>query len=229
VLPGATAAPAGGSPAPFEREKPTPGVPHGKVGGTPPGRGPAGSPMPSDRGQRKGRPGAGTTPAGPERVSPAPFERRERGRPGATAAPDLRASPPERARPPARRPGESPGPGSAGGAGNVPPEPRDKSPEPQRFGTPAPAARTGANEQTAPEHRAPQGVRQPGGPPPRAGGPPDEARGARERGQGVRGQPGGPPPGGAPGGAPAGAEHGPTKPEGGKKRPERGTPPPGPQ
>ena len=223
VLPGATATTGHASPPPFEREKPTPGA-HGKIGATPPGRAPGGSPMPSDRGQRKGRPGAGATPAGPERGSPAPFERRERpGRPGATGAPDFRPSPPEHGRPPARKPGESPNP--AGGAGNNPPEPRDRGPEPQRFGTPAPAARTGANEQTAPERRAPQGLRQPGGPPPRASGPPDEARGARERGQGVRGQPGGPPPSGAP----AGAEHGPAKPEGGKKKPERATPPPGPQ
>ena len=229
VSPGPTGKPGRALPSPLspiEREKPTPGA-HGKIGGTPPGRAPGGSPMPSDRGQRKGRPGAGVTPAGPERGgSPAPFERRERpGRPGATGAPDLRPSPPEHGRPLARKPGESPGPGSAGGAGNNPPEQRDRGPEPQRFGTPAPAARTGASEQTGPEHRTPQGVRQPGGAPPRAGGPPEEARGARERGQGVRGQPGGPPPGGAP----AGAEHSPAKPEGGKKRPERGTPPPGPQ
>ena len=244
--------PAAGSPPPFERGKPTPGA-HGKIGGTPPARAPGGSPMPSDRGQRKGRPGAAVTPAGPERGSPAPFERRERpgrpgagatpaaperavspapferrerpGRPGATGAPDFRPSPPEHGRPPARKPGESPGPGSAGGADN-PPEPRDRSPEPQKFGTPAPAARTGASEQTGPERRVPQGVRQPGGLPPNAGGPPGEARGPRERGQGARGgQPGGPPPGGTP----AGAAHGPAKPEGGKKKPERGTPPPGPQ
>jgi hypothetical protein len=203
ALPGAPTPLTGRSPAPFERGKGKPGA--------------------------RQQLGARETPSeSREGASPAPFERRGRpGRPGATGAPDFRPSPPEHGRPLARKPGENPGPGSAGGAGNIPPEPRDRGPEPQKFGTPAPAARTGANEQTGPERRAPQGLRQPGGPPPRAGGPPGEARGARERGQGVRGQPGGPPPGGA--GAPAGAERSPAKPEGGKKRPERETPPPGPQ
>jgi hypothetical protein len=211
ALPGAPTPLAGRSPAPFERGKGKPGA--------------------------RQQLGMRETPSeSREGASPAPFERRERpGRPAATEAPDFRPSPPERGRPPVRKPGESPGPGSAGGAGNISPEPRDTGPERQRFGTPAPEARTGANEQTGPERRAPQGLRQPGGPSPRAGGPPDGARGARERGQGASAQPGGQPPrGGAQAtgeqrGSRQPAERGPNQPERAGKKPERGTPPPGPQ
>jgi hypothetical protein len=222
--------PAGGSPAPFEREKPMPGA-RGKVGATPPGRGPSGSLMPSDRGQRKG---SGATPESPERgVSPAPFERRERpGRPGATAPQSLRPTPPPRepGQPPTRTLRESPAPGSTGGAENNPLG-RGRGVEREKFGTPPPTG-AGGNERRGPERRTPPEVRQPGGQPP-AGGPPGEARGARERGQGASAQPGGQPPRG--GAQPTGeqrgprqpAERGPNQPERAGKKPERATPPPG--
>jgi hypothetical protein len=238
TLPGATAAPAGGSPSPFERGKPTPGA-RGKLGATatPPGR-PAGiSPSPFER--EKPTPGArprlGET-APPAGHSPAQLERGGRPvRPGATAPESFRPSPPprEHGRPPTQKMGESPAPGSSGGAENNPPG-RGKGIERQKFGTPPPAAGTGPERRSV-EQRTPPTVRQPGGPPPTGGPPaPGEARGAREPGQGANAQPGGPPPrGGAQAtGEQRGArqpERGPNQPERGGKKPEKGTPPPGPQ
>ena len=220
VPPGPTAAPVGVSPSPFERGKPKPGARPGATL-TPPAP-PVGVP-PSSRGKPAGRPQPGAT------TSPA-------GAPAATAPPTFRPSPPtEHGRPPARKLGESPSPG-AGGPENIPPQRRGGGPERERFGTPPPAG-AGAYERRVPEQRPPPAVRQPVTPPP-TGAPPGEARGARERGQGAYGQPGGPPPrGGAPaageparGGAPAPAgERGPEQPQHGKKQPEKGTPPPGPQ
>ena len=215
VLPGATTAPPGGSPA-VERGKPTPGA-RGKLGATATPAGPATlAPSPFERG--KGRAG-GRPPFPGATTSPV-------GAPRATEAPAFRPSPPppEHGRPPTRTLGESPSPGSAGGAENVPPQGRGRGPAPERFGTPPPAAGAGANERRGFERRTPPEVRQPGGPPP-TGGPPGEARGARQGGQGAYGQPGGPPRGGAP----AAAEHSPAKPQGGNKKPQKGTPPPGPQ
>src|SRR5437870_2160372 len=221
VPPGATAAPVGVSPSPFERGKPRPGARPGLTG-TPP-MSPAAVP-PSPRGKPAGRPQPRAT------MSPA-------GAPAATAPPAFRPSPPptEHGRPPARKLGESPSPG-AGGPENIPPQRPGGGPERERFGTPPPAG-AGAYERRVPAQRPQPAVRQPVTPPP-TGAPPGEARGARERGQGAYGQPGGPPPrGGAPaageparGGAPAPAgERGPEQPQHGKKQPEKGTPPPGPQ
>jgi hypothetical protein len=257
VLPGATAAPAGVSPSPFERGKPTPGGrPRPGAAATPPEPAGL-APSPFERGRPKPgarpQPGLTGTPAGPPTgVSPAPFER-GRGRPGgrppfpgATASPEgapgatapqsFRPSspPPEHGRPPARRLGESPGP--TGGAENIPPG-RGKPVEREKFGTPPPAGGAGA-ERGGAEHRTPPGLRQPASPPP-TGGPPGAVGGARERGQGAYGQPpGGPPRGGAPattertqgqprGGAPATTDRSQVQPEPGKKKPEKGTPPPG--
>jgi len=222
VPPGATAAPVGVSASPFERGKPKPGGRPGLTE-TPP-MSPAAVP-PSPRGKPAGRPQPGAT------MSPA-------GAPAATAPPAFRPSPPptEHGRPPARKLGESPSPG-AGGPENIPPQRPGGGPERERFGTPPPTG-AGAYERRVPEQRPQPAVRQPVTPPP-TGAPPGEARGARERGQGAYGQPGGPPPprGGAPaageparGGAPAPAgERGPEQPQHGKKQPEKGTPPPGPQ
>ena len=243
VPPGATAAPGGISPSPFERGKGR-GRPGAQPGATiPPGPGEA--VPPPERGKARGRPGAqpgGTIPPEPgEAVSPS--ERgKARGRPGAqpggTTAPEINregsAVPPaERGRPPARKLGESPSPG-AGGAENIPPQGRGKGPATQRFSNPPPTG-AGTYERRGPEQRPQPAARQPATSPP-TGGPPNEARGARERGQGAYGQPGGPPPKGA--GAPAaggpakgappvqGAERGQGQPERGKKKPE--SPPPGP-
>ncbi len=212
TLPGATAAPAGGSPAPFERGRPTPGGrPRPGVTAAPPG--PAGlSPSPFERGRGKpgGRPplpGATTNPAGA---------------PGATTAPAFRPSPPppEYGRPPARRLGESPGP--AGGNENISPQGRGKAIERQRFGTPPPMG-AAEGQRRGGEQRTPPELRHPGSPPP-MGGPPGGAPGARQPGPGFN-QPGGP----ARAGVPAAGERAPGQPEGGKKKPEKGTPPPGPQ
>jgi len=238
VLPGATAAPAGVSPAPFERAKPTPGGrPRPGATAVPPGSGGL-SPSPFERGRPKPgarpQPGLTGTPAGPPTgLAPSPFER-GRGRPGgrppfpgATASPEgapgatapqsFRPSPPppEQGRPP-RRLGESPGP--TGGAGrNIPPQGREK------FGTPPPTGAAGS-ERGGAEHRTPPGLRQPGSPP-ATGGPPNQLQAPRERGQGAYGQPGGQPRGGAP----ATTDRSQVQPQPGKKKPEKGTPPPGPQ
>ena len=214
VLPGATATTGRGSPAPFERGKPTPGGrPRPGVTAAPPG--PAGlSPSPFERG--KGRPG-GRPPFPGATASPA-------GAPGVTAPPppSFRPSPPppEHGRPPARRLGESPGP--AGGNENISPQDRGKALERQRFGTPAPMG-AGEGQLRGGEQRTPPGLRHPGSPPP-MGGPPGEAHGARQPGPGFN-QPGGP----ARAGVPAAGERAPGQPEGGKKKPEKGTPPPRPQ
>ena len=214
VLPGATATTGRGSPAPFERGKPTPGGrPRPGVTQAPPG--PAGlSPSPFERG--KGRPG-GRPPFPGATASPA-------GAPGVTAPPppSFRPSPPppEHGRPPARRLGESPGP--AGGNENISPQGRGKELERQRFGTPAPMG-AGEGQRRGGEQPTPPGLRHPGSPPP-MGGPPGEARDARQPGPGFN-QPGGP----ARAGVPAAGERAPSQPEGGKKKPEKGTPPPGPQ
>jgi len=215
TLPGATAAPAGGAPSPFERGRPTPGGrPRPGAIATPPGHAPGVSPSPFERG--KGRPG-GRPPLPGATANPA-------GAPGATAPspPSFRPSPPpaEHGRPPARRLGESPGP--AGGNENISPQDRGKALERQRFGTPAPMG-AGEGQRRGGEQRTPPTLRQPGGPPP-AGAPPGEARGARQPGPGFN-QPGGP----ARAGVPAAGERAPGQPEGGKKKPEKGTPPPGPQ
>jgi hypothetical protein len=232
VLPGATAAPAapaGVSPSPFERGKAKPGArPQPGLTGTPAGR-PAGvspAPFERDRGKPGERPqlGVTATPAGARTgISPSPFERGERpGRPAATAPPAFRPSPPppEHGRPPARKLGESPGPGSTGGAENIPQPGRGRGLENQKFGTPPPTG-AGAIDRRGVEQRPPPGVRRPNTPPP-MGEPGGEARG---RGP-APGQPGGPPRGGAPAAA---AERKPGQPERGNKKPERPTPPPGPQ
>jgi len=214
LLPGATATPPHGAASPFERGKPTPGGrPRPGVTAAPPG--PAGlSPSPFERG--RGKPG-GRPPFPGATASPA-------GAPGVTAPPppSFRPSPPppEHGRPPARRLGESPSP--AGGNENISPQGRGKAIERERFGTPPPMG-AGEGQRRGGEQRTPPALRQPGGPPP-AGAPPGEARGARQPGPGFN-QPGGP----ARAGVPAAGERAPGQPEGGKKKPEKGTPPPGPQ
>jgi hypothetical protein len=216
VPPGATEAPAGISPSPFERGK-------GRLGARP---GLTATPLtapPRPRGKHGGRPGATTSAAEA---------------PVATAPPAFHPSPPspEHGRPPARKLGESPSPG-AGGAANIPSQRRGGGPERQRFGTPPPAG-GGAYERRGPEQRPQPAARQPVTPP--GGAAPGEARGSKERGQGAYGQqPGGPPPpkGVAPaagepparGGVPAAAERTQGQPERGKKKPEKESPPPGPQ
>jgi len=223
VLPGATAAPAGVSPSPFERGKPMPGG-RPRPGATAAPPGPAGlAPSPFERG--KGRPG-GRPPFPGATTSPA-------GAPGATAPQSFRPSPPppEQGRPPIRRLGESPGPGATGGAENIP-SGRGKPVERGRFGTPPPTGAAGS-ERGGTEHRTPPGLRQPASPP-ATGGPPNQLQAPRERGQGAYGQPGGQPPrGGAQAtGEQRGArqpERAPNQPERGGKKPEKGTPPPGPQ
>jgi hypothetical protein len=216
VLPGATAAPAGVSPSPFERGKAKPGArPQPGLTGTPAGR-PAGvSPAPFERDKRPGGPGGRPPLQGATVNNPA-------GAAGATAPPNFRPSPPppEHGRPPARKLGESPGPGSTGGAENIPQPGRGRGLENQKFGTPPPTG-AGAIDRRGVEQRPPPGVRRPNTPPP-MGEPGGEARG---RGP-APGQPGGPPRGGAPAAA---AERKPGQPERGNKKPERPTPPPGPQ
>jgi hypothetical protein len=83
----------------------------------------------------------------------------------------------------------------------------------------------GAGERAQRSGGDPSGFRQPVTPP-GGGGAADEARGRQERPQGVQGQP----PqqrAGAPGAAERGQAQG--QPEGGKRKPEKGTPPPRPQ
>jgi hypothetical protein len=195
--PGATAMQGGASPSQFDRGKARGGI-------TPPPARLSPSPLPFERGQRPGRPGEGTGAARP-------------------TPPSLRPSPPaaEHGEPPARTLGESPKPG--GGAGNVPPG-RERGMERQKFGTPPPmGAGAGAQQPRSMENRPAPGPRHPVTTPP-AGGPPGEGRAAR----GPGGQPPSQPGGAARGGAPAtGEHHAPGQPEGGKKRPERGTPAPG--
>jgi len=217
IPPGATAAPAGISPSPFER-----GKAHGRPGVQPGGTVPPGASEavpPSERGKPHGRPGVqpgGTMP---------PEINREGG-----AAPTR-----EHGRPPGRKLGETPSPGAVGPE-NIPQQHPGGGPERQRFGSPPPTG-TGAYQQRVPEQRPQPAVRQPVTSPP-SGAPPGEAGGARERGQGAHAQPGGPPQGGgAPaaggppsrGGAPAGAERSQGQPQHEKKKGEKESPPPGPQ
>ena len=208
------------------------------------------SPSPFEGGKPGGRARAGITPppSGPrEGLSPSPFERgRGRGKqgerspePGGVGGPAgaARATPPlafegapsrqqERGRQPARRPGEEPSPGQ-GGAGQIPPRGHEGEPQRQRFGTPPP---TGAGEREQRGGGQPSGYRQPVTPPP-AGGSAGEARVPRERMQGAHAQPPPPEQQQQRGGAPASADHGQGqgRPEGGKKRQPKETPPPGQQ
>src|SRR2546423_7478551 len=214
---GATAIPGEGaervSPQPFEERKPGG---RGRPGITPPPTGPREnvSPPPFEPGRGRGKlggrspePGAPGGRAGAERDTPPSASER---------APQ---SEPERSRPPERRPGEEPNAGPAGG-GQAPPQNRERGPERQRFGTPAPR---GAGEQEQRGGGPPSESRQTMRPQP-DGGPSNEARGQRERMQGTRPQQqerGGPP-------APAERGQAQGQPEGGKKRAPRETPPPGP-
>jgi hypothetical protein len=204
--------PAGGSPSPFERAKPTPGRP----GGQP-------------------QAGATTSPAGvpAERVSPAfrasppPQEpgRARRGRPAATPpSPGQAGGPaniPEQGRTKTLETerGGTPPPSGPGG--------RERRGGAERgqpgYGQPGtPPTGAGPGEARGGKERGQPGVNRPPTTPPAAAGP-GETRGGRERGQGAYGQPGGQPGGGAP---PA-AEQGQGKRERGKKKGE-GTPPPRP-
>jgi hypothetical protein len=221
---GGGSVPPGASKAP---ESPTAGVaaslgPRGKQGRfapgatAPPSLGVSPSQFERGTGSAGGRPRPEATAMsgeGTERVSP---PQPNEGMPGGRARP--RMTPPQ---PPGRRPGEEPGAGQRN-SGQVPPQNREGTPERLRFGTPAPM---GAAEQGQ-RGRGPQsGFRQPMAPS-TAGGPSDEARAQKERTQGVRAQP---PP--QRGGVPATVERSQAQeqPEGGKRKPEKGTPPPRPQ
>jgi len=243
VAPGATAAPSlGGSP--FERGKGKPGArPRPGATAMPEEGAERVSPAPFEGGKPGGRPRPGITrpPSGPrEGVSPAPFERGkgrgksgerspepggaggQTGAAGAESPSGLQgASPqPQHARPPTRRLGEQPSP-EQGEPGQISPQGRERAPQRQRFGTPPPAG-AGEHEQRG-AGGPPSGSHQPVNPPGGTG-PAGEARGQRERRQGAYGQPQQQ----QQGGAPPGAEHG-QQPEGGKRKPEKGTPPPRPQ
>jgi hypothetical protein len=199
VMPGATAAPSLGE-SPFERGKGKPGAK--AMPGESEGRV---APSPSEPGRGRGKTG--------ER-SPEPGA--GGGQAGAEKAVPLR---PEYGRSPARRPGEEQGSGRDESE-RKPPQGHDQR---IRFGTPAPMA---AGEHRQRDGGQPSGFRQP---PTQAGGerPADEARGQREKMQGAHAQPRPP----QRGGAPAKAERGQAQeqPEGGRKKAEKGTPPPRPQ
>ena len=232
VGPGATTAPSlGGSPPPFERGRGRPGARPRPGATTMPGEGAERvSPPPFEGGKPSGRGGSRITPptTGPgEGLSPAPFERdRGRAKPGerspepGAAGEAARGMPPspERGRPPGLRSGEVESP--VQGAQQIPPQERRREARPEGLGT-SPA---GAPERGQRGGGPPAGVRQPVSPPP-GGGPTGETRSQRERTQGAHAQP--PPPERAVG-APGAAERGQGQPEGGKKKPGKESPPPGP-
>ena len=243
LVPGATQAPSlGVSPSPLERGKGRPGV-RPRPGATAmPGEDTGRmSPSPFEGGRPGGRARAGITPPpqGPrEGLSPSPFERgRGRGKQGerspepgaaggtagapkATPPSAFQSTPqPERGRPPARKPGEESSPGQ-GGAGQPSPQGGNRGPERQRFGTPPP---TGAGERDQRGGGQPSGYRQPVTPPP-GGEPAGEARVPGQRMRGAQAQPPAPQQQQQQGGAPAGQGQ---RPEGGKKRQPKETPPPG--
>jgi Family of unknown function (DUF6600) len=244
VAPGATAAPLGVSPAPFERGKGRPGArPRPGATAMPGEAAGAMSPSPFEGAKPGGRPRPGVTaPSGGPRegLAPSPIERgRGRAKPGgpppeegAAGGPTgpARSTPPsafqgapppstEHGRPPGRKLGEEASPGQGGQ--QIPPQERSREPRPERFGTPPPA---GGEERGQRGGGPPSGFRQPVTPPP-SGGPAGEARGQRQRGQGAYGQP--PPP--PQGGAPAAGERSQGQPEGGKRKQPKETPPPGPR
>jgi hypothetical protein len=250
IAPNATAAPSLGSSPAFERGKQRPGT-RPRPGATAIPEGGAGSTSPAPfEGRKPGArpPGMTAPPAGPREgagVSPAPFERGQgRGRPGersprpgsgaggGAAQTDRETTPPsafqnapqqpERGRPPGPKMGEAPTSGQ-GGEGRVPPQGRGRGPQPEQIGTP-PAKGPGEHGQRG---GGPQtGLRQQVTPPAR-GGSPEAGRAQRERMQGAQNQP---PQQQQRGGAPAGAQQpGHPQPEGGQKKHEKGTPPPGPQ
>ncbi|HEY4271259.1 MAG TPA: DUF6600 domain-containing protein [Candidatus Udaeobacter sp.] len=229
--PGATSAPSlGVSPSPVERGK---GRAAGRArpGATAmPGEGTTGvSPSPFERAKPggRGRPGITPPPSAPrEGVSPTPFDRgKGRVKPGerspapggqagaakSTQPSALQGTPlqPERGRSPARRQRGEPGPGQG--------ESEQNSPQERiRFGTPAPMA-TGEHGQRG--GGQPSGFRQPVTPP-SGGGPADQARSQKERMQNAHAQPPPPPQRG-------GQAQG--QPEGGKRKPAKETPSPGPR
>ena len=209
------------------------GSPMPALGTSPVGAGGAPAASPGPRGKQGRVLPAGTAP-------PSPFESgRGRGKPVersaetgpeggaagvAKATPMSRfqdgTAPSEHSRPPGRTLGEEPNPGQ-GGVEKIPPQGRERGPQRQRFGTPPPPG-TGEHGQRG--GGPPSGFRQPVTPP--SGGSADEARGQKERTQGVHSQ--SPP---QRGDAAVGAERGQGQgqAEGGKRKPEKGTPPPRPQ
>jgi hypothetical protein len=245
VAPGGTAPPSlGGSPSQFERGKGRRGA-RPRPGATAmPGEGAERvSPPPFEEGKPSGRARQGITP-------PAPFERGQgRAKPGVSLPPapgephgksgtegqkETLQGEEENRRELEKmdqykhsgRPGVQPGGTIPPGPGEAVP-PSERGPERQRFGTPPP---TGAGEHGQRGGGPPSGVHQPVTPPPSEG-PAGEPRTARERGMAPRGQAQQPQQQQQQqrGGAPVGAEHGQAQPEGGKKRPPRETPPPGPR
>jgi hypothetical protein len=177
----------------------------------------AGSPMPA---LGTGPVGASGAPA----ASPGPRGKQGRVLPGGTAPPSLGVSsaPFEPGRGRGNSGERSPEPGGAAGPAGIWKAKTKSNQASERFGTPPPAS---AGEHGQRGGGPPSGFRQPVVPP-SGGGPADEARGQKERTQSVHSQP---PP--QRGGAPAGAERGQGQgqPEGGKRKPEKGTPPARPQ
>jgi hypothetical protein len=250
VAPGATAAPLGVAPSPFEHGKGKPGARPRPGAAAVPGEGATErvSPPPVEGAKPGGRPRPGMTSPQPgprEGLSPSQLEPgRGRGKPaerspepgvpgrptGATGEPPpsaFQGAPPEpeHGRQPGRRPSEASTPGQ-GGPGQIPPQGRGRGPETEQFG----AQPGGAAERGQRGGGPPSGFRQPVTPP-AGGGPAGESAAQKGRGQGFQGQPQQqqqqqqqPQ-----GGAPAGAGRGQGQPEGGKKKPAKETPPPGPR
>ncbi len=242
VMPGATAATSlGVSPSPLERGKGKAGG-RARPGATAAPEESAGrvSPSPFERGKPGSltHPGVTPPPSGRERLSSPPPERgRGRGKPGerspetgaASGQPKTeKPTPPssiqsapsrtEHGRSPARRPGDEQGSGQDESE-RKPPQGNNQR---IRFGTPPPMAagehgQRGGGQPS--EFRQP--VTAPGG-----GESAGEARSQIEKMQGAHGQPPPPQQGRAPAKAERGQQQG--QPEGGKRKPEKGTPPPRP-
>jgi hypothetical protein len=208
-----------------DRESPAPSRQRGNL-----------SPAPAERGGGRGRPGQRSTEPGPASRSPAAVN--------GSSPPEFQGArpQPEHTRPAPHNPGEEPNRGQ-GGSRQVPPQQREREPERQRFGTPAPTGAAGHDQRgTRPSDADRQPVNAPG-----SSGSAQEARSQRERMQGAHGQPEGqgaesgrprgPQAGqGAhvqqrpeqPGNGRAGADRGSTQgqPPHGKAKGERETPPP---
>ena len=238
----------GVSPSPFERRK---AGGRGHPGITPPSSGPheGVSPAPFDRGKGRGKSGdRSAEPRGGG--SPARAAK-------ATPPSSFQGSPqqPERGRSPARRPREEPGSGQ-GESEQSPPQTPDQR---IKFGTPAPMAAGEQGQRTGrqPPVRQPATPPPSGGPADRAGTQREKMQGAQgqqqqqrldhgmkqyqaqdkagsgsrgpQEGQGAHAQPHPPPQGGGP---PAGAQQrrqAQGQPEGGKRKPAKETPVPGPR
>jgi hypothetical protein len=195
---------------------------------------PAGTPTVPERGKRKGRAGEPiASPGQPtEGIQTTPFPGRNKGRgapPEFTPPTGAPAGAPEATQPLGKRKGQfergvaSPTPGQPGGAFNEPAQGKHKGRGPEQVGPPstpgaAPYENTGGRQRgQAAQGQA--GVSSATGP------SPGEPHGGKQKQQGAYGQPGA----GPAGGSTPGAERAQGKPEGGKKKGEKGSPSPGPQ